>query len=114
MHTSGFVDYVLDLLSPFGNVRSRKMFGGYGIYKDNIFFALIVNDALYFKISENDRSIYESFGSQPLSFTKKNGQVITMSYWQVPVDILEDQNKFTPLAQRAFSAAIQSKSRKSK
>jgi DNA transformation protein and related proteins len=114
MHTSDYVDYVLDLLSPFGNIRSKRMFSGYGIHKDNIFFALIVDDIVYFKISEEDRSTYKSFGSQPLSFTKKNGQVITMNYWQVPMDILEDQNKLMSLFQRAFNAAIRSKSRKSK
>jgi DNA transformation protein and related proteins len=112
MNTSEYVDYILDLLSPRGNIRARKMFSGYGVYKDNTFFALIIKDTIYFKISDSDRSTYESFGSQPLSFTKKNGKLITMSYWQVPMDILENQNKLTPLVERSLRAAMQSNSRK--
>jgi DNA transformation protein and related proteins len=107
MNKSQYVDYILDLLSQFGSIRARRMFSGYGIYKDDIFFALIVNDNVYFKISESDRSTYKSFGSQPLSFTKKNGQLITMNYWQVPIDILENQKKLTTLVENSLRAAKQ-------
>ena len=47
MHTSSYVDYILDTLSPLGNIRARKMFGGYGVYKDTVFFALIIDDTLF-------------------------------------------------------------------
>ena len=108
----GYIDYIVDMLSSLENIRSRKMFSGYGIYKDKIFFALVLNDVLYFKTSESDRPTYQSYGSEPFSYTKKNGQQVAMSYWQVPVDIIENQNKLIDWARRAMHAATQSKIKK--
>ena len=46
---SEFVEFVLELLAPLGNVRARAMFGGYGIYRGEIMFAIITDDRMYFK-----------------------------------------------------------------
>ncbi|MEK7716517.1 MAG: TfoX/Sxy family protein, partial [Pseudomonadota bacterium] len=46
---SEFVEFVLELLTPIGAVRARAMFGGFGIYRGDTFFAIIVDDKLYFK-----------------------------------------------------------------
>ena len=109
-HTS-FVYYILDLLAPLGNIKARKMFGGYGIYKDNIFFALISANILYFKVAENNFSTYEFYGSKPFSYEKEGKIVALKSYWQVPVDILENQEKCIEWAEIAIKAAQQVKKR---
>lgn len=44
-----YCDYAIDLLSPWAKVTARKMFGGYGIYRQGKMFAIIVDDTLYFK-----------------------------------------------------------------
>ena len=36
-----FVDYVAEQLREAGTIRSRKMFGEYGLYCDGVFFAVI-------------------------------------------------------------------------
>ena len=36
-----FVDYVDEQLGEAGAIRSRKMFGEYGLYCDDVFFAVI-------------------------------------------------------------------------
>ena len=43
-----FVEYVLDRLSSFGRMRARAMFGGHGIYKDDLIIGIIVDGELYF------------------------------------------------------------------
>ena len=43
---SEFVEFVLELLTPVGAVRARAMFGGFGIYRGDTFFAIIVDDKL--------------------------------------------------------------------
>ena len=35
-----FVDYVVEQLREAGAIRSRKMFGEYGLYCDDVFFAV--------------------------------------------------------------------------
>ena len=39
-----FVNYVVEQLREAGSIRSRKMFGEYGLYCDDIFFAVICDD----------------------------------------------------------------------
>jgi DNA transformation protein and related proteins len=111
MNNNRYIDYVLDTLFSLqlGNMKSRKMFGGYGIYQDGIFFALIANNILYFKVGDSNRLMYESHGSKPFSYAGKNNTIIVMSYWEVPADILESHNKLIEWVKKAVEAARQAK-----
>ena len=44
-----FVDYVAEQLREAGAIRSRKMFGEYGLYCDDVFFAVICDDQFFVK-----------------------------------------------------------------
>ena len=44
-----FVNYVAEQLRGAGTIRSRKMFGEYGLYCDGLFFAVICDDQLFVK-----------------------------------------------------------------
>lgn len=109
MANSGYTNYILDLLLPLGNMKARKMFGGFGIYKNDIFFALIINNILYFKVDDAHQSDYESSGSKPFSYTNKNNKLVHMSYWEVPIDILENQDKLDEWVKKAVQAAQRAK-----
>ncbi|MBS1988240.1 TfoX/Sxy family protein [Candidatus Dependentiae bacterium] len=109
MAVNGYANYILDLLLPLGNMRARKMFGGFGIYKNGIFFALIINNILYFKVDAANQSDYESFDSKPFTYTNKNDKLVSMSYWEVPIDILENQNKLEQWVEKAVQAAQRAK-----
>lgn len=71
-----------DILGSFANISSRAMFGGYGIYQNGIFFALIADDQLYFKVDDSNRAQYEAAGSQPF---------MHMPYWLVPEEVLNNK-----------------------
>lgn len=109
MTSSGYANYILDLLLPQGNIKVRKMFGGFGIYKNNIFFALIANNILYFKVDSANQSDYESFGSKPFSYANKNNKIISLSYWEVPIDILENRDRLEEWVDNAIQAARRAK-----
>ena len=47
-----FLQWCIELLSPLGRVRSRRMFGGQGLYVDELFMALIMNERLYLKVDD--------------------------------------------------------------
>ena len=90
MKTSHFVEYVVhDLLAELSGIRARAMFGGWGLYKQEVIFAIIVEDQLYFKVDETNQVQYEQHGSRPYTYTS-HGKSIAMSYWEVPADIIED------------------------
>ena len=105
--SSGMADYfVNDLLSGVEGVRSRAMFGGHGIYKDEIFFAIVVDDELYFKVDESNRADYEKTGSEPFTYeVAGRKKPVVMSYWKVPVDVLEDREVLAMWAKKSIRIA---------
>lgn len=90
---SEFHDYIIyDLLGDDPHITTRKMFGGYGLYQDGIIFGLIINDTLYFKVNEENKTQYESYGSKPFRYSNGTKEV-SMSYHEVPEEILDDREQ---------------------
>ena len=114
MQNNDYIDYVLDILEPFGNIRSRKMFGGYGIYKEDIFFALIIDGILRFKVDDTNRSDYEECGCEPFRYTGKKDKVVVMNYWEVPIDVLENRDLLEQWVDKALDVARRAKKSKKK
>ncbi len=104
-----FVDHVLDMLTTLGAVRARAMFGGWGVYLDDVMFGLIAGDMLYFKVDNSNRGEFEAAGSSPFVYTGKN-RPITMSYYEAPADALEDRDALQALARGAVAAALRARS----
>ncbi len=99
-----FVEFVLGQLSQWGEVSARKMFGGAGLYRDGVMFGLIVDDAAYLKVDDSNRKDFERAGSEPFTFVE-NGKTITMSYYEIPADVLEKPVTLAQWAQRSFNIA---------
>ena len=57
--SQALVDHCLELLAPLGAVRAKRMFGGYGLYCDELFFALLAADRLYLKVDASTRPAFE-------------------------------------------------------
>lgn len=51
-----FVQYVVDQLAAAGEIRSRKMFGEYGLYLNGTFFAMVCDDRLFVKDTPEGRA----------------------------------------------------------
>lgn len=91
-----FHDYILyDILDGISDVASKKMFGGYGLYKEGIIFAIITADSeLYFKVDETLKEKYKKYDSHPFVYTgHKNKKPIEMPYWILPEEIMENKDK---------------------
>ena len=65
---SDLVDHCLELLAPLGAVRARRMFGGHGLYCDDLFFALIASDRLYLKADAQSQPAFEGAGCEPFVY----------------------------------------------
>ena len=101
------IDYVCDSLRDFGHVESKKMFGGAGLYHKNIFFGLMADDILYFKVDETNRSDYTDAGSGP--FKPYGNDSYSMSYYEVPADILEGRDSMAVWASKAYEVALKNR-----
>ena len=98
-----YLDYVVDQLGCIGEVAAKRMFGGVGLYHDGLFFGLIAADALYFKVDDENRPAYETAGARP--FQPYGDESYSMSYYEVPVDVLEDVDQLRTWARGAVAAA---------
>lgn len=108
---TSFHDYVVhDVLSEMHGITSKAMFGGWGIYKNGIIFGIIIEGELYFKVGDENRDEFEKMDSHPFTYSNKNGKSVTMSYWLVPEEVLEDRERVRILADQ--SVAINEKKKK--
>jgi DNA transformation protein len=70
-----------------------------------MFFAILVEDSLYFKVDDGNRAAYQGRGIQPFSYEGKDGRRATMSYYPVPAELLDDPEALAPWARQALDAA---------
>jgi len=97
-------EYVLDQLGRVAPaVRGRSMFGGLGIYSNDLFFALADNDVLYFKVDDSNRATFEAHGMGPFRPYGEGGEA--MPYYEVPADVIEDAEALRPWVDAAIAVA---------
>lgn len=103
---SAFVAHVLDLMSAWGGVTARRMFGGYGLFREGVMFALIAGHTLYLKADQQTQPDFATAGMRPFVYTKRQGTTaVALSYWQAPPDLLDDAEDMVQWARRAFATA---------
>ena len=98
MKSDSFKEFVLEQLDAVGDLESRYMFGDWGLYSGDVFFGIIADGRLYFKTDAASRSQYLKAGMKPFS---PNAKQTLVTYYQVPVDIIEDRDALTAWAKRA-------------
>lgn len=102
MGESSFKDHALDQLRLVPDVRAKAMFGGHGLYSGEAFFGIIAWGRLFFRTDETNRDEYEARGMEPFVY-EKDGRAMTMRYWEVPPDVLEDPHELAAWARRAIA-----------
>ena len=95
---SDTVQFLLDQLNDPG-VEAKRMFGGHGIYRDGGMFALVYDDAVYMKFSEE-----EAATSERPAFSPRPGQTFR-TFREISADELEDPARLAELARNAQRAA---------
>ena len=108
-----FVSHCLELLELLGAVRAKRMFGGWGLYADDVFIAVIARDRLYLKADAQSRPAFEAAGCEPFVYDAKT-KAVAMSYWSAPPDALDSPALMLPWARGALQAALQSRAAKLK
>jgi len=94
-----FKDFVLDQLRELDGVEARRMFGGHGLYKDEIFFGIVHKGKLHFKVDESTVGEYRRRKMRPF---RPNAKQTLKSYYEVPVEIIEDGERLGAWAEAAI------------
>jgi DNA transformation protein and related proteins len=105
------VDHCLELLAPLGTVRAKRMFGGHGLYIDELFVALIAFERLYLKVDAQTQPAFTDAGCEPFIYDGKV-KPITMNYWTVPAEAMESPALMQPWARQAIEAALRARAAK--
>lgn len=98
MSDASFLDYVLEQLADGHGIKVRPMFGGHGIYMDEVFFGIVHKGSLYFRTDAASRPDYVVRGSTPFN---PKGATELHRYYAVPADVLEDAETLLEWARRA-------------
>ena len=109
----GFQDLLAELFEPVGGVSFRKMFGGIGIFREGIMFALVADDALYLKADETTTADFKAEGCGPFVYDGKDKPHV-MPYWRLPERLYDEPEEFRDWALAAFGVAERSKDPKPK
>ena len=107
-----FVDFVAEQLSVIGPVATRSMFGGVGIFRLGVMFALIADETLYLKVDNLNRAEFEAEGLEPFSYEAKGGRKVIMSYMRCPERLFDDSDDMEHWANAAYAAAGRAKTSK--
>ncbi|MDE1513707.1 MAG: TfoX/Sxy family DNA transformation protein [Vibrio sp.] len=103
------------LFEQLGRVKSRSMFGGFGIFVDDTMFALVVNDTLHIRADEASIEKFKQQGYAPYVYKKRGFPVVTKYYalpdncWSDPASILTEAHTALGVAKAERKMQAQTK-----
>jgi len=104
-----FVQFVLDQLARLRGVRERRMFGAFGLYQGDLFFGIVDEGRLYLLTDERTRRAYEERG---MSAFRPTPDQVLKNYFEVPVDVLEDDGELVAWARSAVEVQRRKREKK--
>lgn len=104
----GFATYCSELLASAGEVRTERMFGGWGLYVDDVFVGIIAGETLYLKADAQARPAFEAAGCSPFVYTVR-GRQQALGFWSVPPEAMDAPRLMQPWARLAVEAALRAR-----
>lgn len=104
-----FASHVRELLDGFLPVRTKRMFGGLGVYADDLMFGLVMGETLYFKVDAETLGAFEAAGSRPFTFQMKDGTSGSLKYWTLPEEAADDPEEAVRWARLGLDAALRAR-----
>ena len=99
-----------DLFSHFGRITLRRMFGGEGIFDDDLMIGIVVEDQIYLKAGDSNRPDFQAEDARPFTYHRgKERKATSLSYYAVPDRLLDDAEEFGQWARKAHAAALAAK-----
>jgi DNA transformation protein len=106
-------DSIRDLFAALGPVRVRKLFGGQGVYRDDLMFALEAGGELFLKADTETAAVFAAAGSRQFTYAK-DGRATAMGYWRLPDAAVDDPDEAARWGRLAVEAARRAAAGKAK
>ncbi len=100
-----FATHIVDLLAEFGPCTAKRMFGGHGLFHQDLMFGLIANGEFYLKADDETREQFLAEGSEAFTYYKQD-KPIQLSYYLAPDAFFEDPQATLHWARLAFDCAL--------
>ncbi len=102
-------DYILyDVLADITGVHTKRLFGGYGFYLEDVIFGAYMDDdkgleGFFLKATEVFAQELEDHGAKQFIYTgHKTRGPTAMPYWHIPEELLENREQITEWVYRAW------------
>ena len=70
--TESFAEFLRDQLAPLGRITMRRMFSKTGVFCDGVMLGMVSDNALYFRVDDDNRAVFKEAESfPPLNYEKK-------------------------------------------
>ena len=92
------------LFEPFGAVSVRRMFGGHGVYADDLCFAIETRGDVYLKVDSDNEALFVAAGSSPFTYEMK-GKPKQKAYWRLVETAYDEPEELTRWARVGLEAA---------
>ena len=102
---SELLESLPDLFHGLGTIRVRRMFGGHGVYADELFFAIVDDGVLYLKADGLTAPHFEERGLGKFEYVK-DGRVMKMAYFTAPEEVFDDPEEALRWGRMALDAAL--------
>jgi DNA transformation protein len=103
--TPSYREYIVDQLSGLGEVVVKRMFGGLGLYSEGAFFGLVDDDTVYLRVDDTTRPEFVARGMEAFRPVRSQPEKVSLNYYQLPANVLEDGDELVVWARRAIKAA---------
>jgi DNA transformation protein and related proteins len=100
-----FIRYLRDQFRRWGPVEIRRMFGGHGIFRGGVMFALIHDEMLFLRSDDANRAAFAAAGMGPFHY-RRRGKLVSLAYHQAPPEAIDDSDLLGQWADLAFAAAL--------
>jgi DNA transformation protein len=108
----GLVDWIVEAMEPMGTVTLRKMMGGATLYLDGTIFAIVDDDAVWFKADAVSDAEWDEAGCPRFTYAMREGRIETMNYRRAPDDVYDDAEAMRDWAARGVAAGLRNPSKK--
>ncbi|MHA6910144.1 TfoX/Sxy family protein [Ralstonia pseudosolanacearum] len=103
------IAWLLDELQPLaaqiGEIRARRMFGGAGLYHDDIVFALVIRGTCYLRVDDVTRARLAAEGGTPFQYERAGRTITIAGYLSTPADALDGGQPLRDWVRLAIEAA---------
>ena len=110
--SASFKEFLIEQMAGFGPVTIRAMFGGAGVMRDGMMFALIDDEVLYLKADETTKAAFVAENLSQFTYMSKGGKMMEMAYWRIPERCLDDADEMAKWCRVAYGVAMKAAAKK--